>query len=449
MSFALVLAFLSLGAGTDDDLRALLEERIASGHQPGIVVGVVDGEKRRILGAGVAFEGGPKVNGDTVFEIGSVSKVFTATLLAQMAAAGEVGLDDPIAKYLPVDAKVPSRSGKAITLRHLATHRSGLPRMPTNITARDAADPYADYGAAAMLALLGSLSLERDPGEAYEYSNLGAGLLGHLLATRAGLSFEQLLRERIFVPLGMNDTAVVLPPRLSGRLAHGHSLGEPVSAWAFDVLAGAGGIRSTANDLLRFVAAFAGGRFTKLGTSMLEATVEADAPNVRIGLGWHVTRRFGLDLVWHNGLTGGFASYVGFERGTRHGVVVLTNGHQGLEEIGLLVLDPRRLAARLPPVPKQQAVSLDGATLDRYVGRYALAPGAVFTITRAAEGLEAQLTGQAAIPLFATSATEFFYKIVEARLVFTLEKNRVTGLVLHQGGRAMPAKRLVEAAPSR
>src|SRR5262249_55292167 len=176
---------------SDSAVRALLASRVQTfpdtgKHGTGIVVGLLDASgRRRILAVGVDSNG--------VFEIGSITKTFTATALADMVEHGEVGLDDPVAKYLPDSVHVPTRNGKQITLLDLATQSSGLPRMPSNMTPQDPMNPYADYSVQQMYAFLAGYQLTRDIGASYEYSNLGVGLLGHALALKAGTSYETLV----------------------------------------------------------------------------------------------------------------------------------------------------------------------------------------------------------------------------------------------------------------
>jgi CubicO group peptidase (beta-lactamase class C family) len=158
---------------------------------------VIGPEGRRIVAAGSTGANDPRpVDGDTVYEIGSITKVFTSLLLADMVERGEVAVDDPVAKYLP-GVKVPERNGKRITLHDLSTHRSALPRMPANFPAKNPTNPYVDYPVVRLYEFLSSHALRRDIGAEYEYSNLGAGLLGHALARRAGMSYESVLRERV------------------------------------------------------------------------------------------------------------------------------------------------------------------------------------------------------------------------------------------------------------
>jgi len=224
-------------------IRKILASRIDEHKRSvGIVVGLIDGSGKRVVSYGKGAAGDSKpLDGDTVFEIGSITKAFTGLLLADMSLRGEVSLDDAAQKYLPEGAKMPERNGHAITLRHLSMHHSALPRLPGNLKPADPANPYADYGPAQLYEFLAGHTLRRDPGASYEYSNLGAGLLGHLLARRAGKSYEDVLRERIIDPLGMRDTRITLTDAMKSRLAQGHGPQlEPVKNWDLDALAGAG-----------------------------------------------------------------------------------------------------------------------------------------------------------------------------------------------------------------
>ncbi len=180
------------------------------------------------------------VNGDTVFEIGSITKVFTSVILADMVVHGEVKLDTPVAQLLPAGVRVPQRNGKPITLLDLAMHVSGLPLMPPDFKPADMENPFAGFGAPQLYAFLSAYQLPRDPKFQYEYSNLGVGLLAHALARKAGMSYSELLRVRILDPLGMTSTSIVLSEDQKRRLATGYDNSLiPAKNWNFDVLAGA------------------------------------------------------------------------------------------------------------------------------------------------------------------------------------------------------------------
>jgi CubicO group peptidase (beta-lactamase class C family) len=338
----------------DSVVLPLLKQRVADGRTAGIVVGLLgpDGSTR-ILAWGNPGAGQPPLDGNTVFEIGSITKVFTAALLADMVRRGEVALDDPVQKYLPGGVAMPSRGGRQITLAMLSDQTSGLPRLPSNLRPANGSDPYADYTAQRLYEFLSGHTLRRDPGSQYEYSNLGVGLLGHVLALRAGKPYEELLRERIWQPLGMGSTAVTLTPPLRARLALGHNpRGGVVPNWEFLALAGAGAIRSTAADMLRFLAAQLHPERGPLGRTMALTHAErapVGSSGMGIGLGWHIRRGDGNPIVWHNGGTAGYRSFAGFRPGQRTAVVVLTNsGGQGSDDLGFHLLDPALPLAASP-----------------------------------------------------------------------------------------------------
>ena len=436
----------------DKDIRAILVDRIDAQRQGvGMVVGVIDPSGRRTVAyASTRKEEGP-VDADTVFEIGSVTKVFTSLLLADAVRRGEVALTDPVAKYLPPNVKVPERGGKKITLVDLATHTSGLPRMPTNFHPKDPGNPYADYTEAQLYEFLSSVELTRDIGSHYEYSNLGGGLLGHALARRAGTDYETLVRTRILEPLGMKSTAITLSKSMKEHLTPGHDARlRQVPNWDLPTLAGAGALRSTANDLLSFLAANIGIEKSPLAPSMaamIATRRPTGNPNLEIALGWHIWNRNGHEIIWHNGGTGGYRTWIGFEPKSRTGVVVLSNTttNAGVDDIGLHLLDPA--VPLLPPAKEHHEVKVDAAVLEKYTGRYQLAPNFILTIMRDGDHLYSQATGQPRFEIFAEGGHDFFVKEFDAQLTFVVDANgRATSLVLHQNG-DHPAKRLEGEPP--
>jgi CubicO group peptidase (beta-lactamase class C family) len=387
-----------------------------------------------------------RLDGDTLFEIGSMTKVFTSLLLAEAVQRGEVALTDPISKYLPARVTVPER-GRAITLQDLSTHTSGLPRLPNNMNSQDGENPYADYTVDQMYQFLSTYQLPRDVGATYEYSNLGAGLLGHILALKAGTDYESLVGARITGPLGMAGTAIKLAAPLQARLAPGHDrMLQPAKNWDLPSLAGAGALRSSANDMLTFLAAELGYTQTSLAPAMkamlLPRRPAAGAPRTEVALAWHIFTANGKTIFWHNGGTGGYRTYMGFDPDARTGVVVLTNAVSpaGPDDIGRHLLDPKSplLAADSPALaqPKTRTqISLAKDVFDRYVGRYQLAPAMIFTISRDGDRFMAQLTGQPAYEIFAETEKDFFYKVVDAQLTFETDaQGKALALVLHQNG---------------
>jgi len=440
-------------APTDDEIRGFLKDRIEAKQAPGIVAAVIDGHGQRIVAEGkTALEGGVAVDGDTVFEIGSVSKVFTGLLLADMVQRGEVKLGDPIMRYLPASISAPSRNGKQITLLDLALHRSGLPRMPDNFTQKDPLNPYADYSFENMCAFLKGYKLTRDIGEKYEYSNLGVSLLGELLARRAGTNYEALLMERIVRPLGLGDTAITLPPRLKARFAAAYDASlKPVKPWDFDACAPAGGIRSTAKDMLKFLAANMGQATNELWPamqSMQEPMSPTEIPNTRVGICWHISDKDGRRVIWHNGQTGGYHAFVGFDPTNKIGAVALVNAGRSIDDIGFHLIDSTRELSTAKSRAAEKIAKVDASRLDAFVGKYQLAPGIFFNLRRDGEHLLAQLTGQGYLEIFPKSETNFFYKVVDAQISFQRDaQGKVSSLTLHQNGMDQTAQKVSDEAP--
>ncbi|MFD0359161.1 serine hydrolase domain-containing protein [Streptomyces sp. NPDC127110] len=319
-------------------------ERLARRHV-GVCVAAVAGGQVGYAAAGTTGRAGDGTPGaGTLFEIGSVTKTFTALALARMAVAGTVEIDEPLARLLPEGASVPSRDGREITLRHLATHTSGLPRLPKGMMLRAllrprTPDPYAGCTADVLLSGLARTRLGSTPGRRLRYSNLGAGLLGLALARRAGTTYEQLVTAQVCAPLGMSATVVAADAARAGRPAQGHdSRRRPTPPWDLADLAGAGGLRSSALDLVSYVRAHMDGDGPAGLAEAVRLTREVEH---RINgfawmhLGWRAHRlhpRQGAHLqIWHNGGTGGFASFVGFDPETRTAVVVLGNTRHSVD----------------------------------------------------------------------------------------------------------------------
>ncbi|MFC8448929.1 serine hydrolase domain-containing protein [Kitasatospora sp. NPDC057223] len=321
------------------DLAQQTADRLTA-HHVGVTVAVLAGGDAAIRGAGRlggGDDGAP--DGDTVFEIGSVTKVFTSLALARLVLAGTAELDEPLARLLPEAASVPSRGGEQITLRHLATHTAGLPRLPKGMGLRallrpNTPDPYAACTTDVLLRGLAATRLGAVPGRRFRYSNLGAGLLGLALANRAGTDYETLVTREICSPLGLADTGVTRP----GRLTQGHSAGRrPKPPWHLADLAGAGALRSTAADLVTFLRSQLTGEPGELAEAiaLTRSTEHRRNPFARVHLGWFSQRlhpRQGAHLqLWHNGGTGGFSSFAGFDPEKNVGVVVLSNTQRSLD----------------------------------------------------------------------------------------------------------------------
>jgi Beta-lactamase class C and other penicillin binding proteins len=410
-----------------------IENRIAAGEYPSVVIGIVEGDRSAVYAYGNAASG-VKATGDTIYEIGSITKTFTATLLSDELERKTLSLDQPASTAAP-GFSVPTFNGQAITFANLAEQNSGLPRMPDNIDPAKPDDPYADYGPDRLKAFLGSYALPRAPGAQYEYSNLAVGTLGYLLSQHAGMSYADLVSRKIFVPLGMTHTSVATGMNNPGGMATGHDFGGQVAApWHFSAMAPAGGIRSTGNDMLRYLEANMGSRQTPLSAAMRDAHIpraDTSVPHNRIGLIWMTRHQDGgNDVVWHNGMTGGFASFIGFTTDHQHGVVILTNAAVKVDDIGFAVLGSDAPLAR----PEVRA-NLTPAQLEDYQGVFRLSEHMVLRVGAGKNKLLAQATGQRAIPLFASGVDAFFTEASDIHIDFKRDaEGKVNRLVLHQHG---------------
>jgi CubicO group peptidase (beta-lactamase class C family) len=332
---------------SEEAIHAILAERIDVGRQStGIVAVVSDSAGSRLFTYGRPDTPDNRpLDGETVFEIGSITKVLTALLLTDMVEHGEVAFGDPVARYLPASVGIPEYNGKAITLIDLASYTSGLPRMPDNIISKDPLNPFADYTVDQLYAFLSGHALKYEPGTYVDYSNIGFALLGLVLARRANTTYEELLVERICEPLGLHNTRITLTPGMRSRIAQGHSSNlEHRPLWDLSTLAGAGAVRSTGNDLTVFLEACLGRRQTPLGPALaklLEIRRPTREHGLEVGLGWFISSGHGDEIVWKDGGSGGFAAFIGFSPVTRQGSILLSNAANWhyLDDIGMHLIN--------------------------------------------------------------------------------------------------------------
>ena len=446
----LLPVLLSPLAATAQELAAKIEALagpvLAAGLSPSLVVGVIDGDTTLVRGFGTVGAGAPGAT--TLYEIGSVSKVFTGLLLADAVDRGLCKLEDPVQSLLPEGTTMPMWETTPVLLWHLSTHTSGLPRLP-NMKGADPHDPYAHFDAERLFAEVGRARIRWQPGSKYEYSNFAVGLLGHLLAVQQELpSYAALLQRRITAPLGLADTTIALTEAQAARLAPPHNTdGEPEHGWNLAAMAGAGGIRSTAADLLQFARAqfpsaakTADGAPSAAAVALSQRRHHDGADGMAMGLGWHFARDG--KTRWHNGGTGGYRAFLAIVPEDRRAVCVLANTTAGqIDAIG------ERLMQHLYGMPVQPPtveipVAVERSALQRLVGSYRLPAVGTMTIALGERGLSAQLTGQPALRIHPRSPTEFVYRAVEATMTFELDGERAAVVVLHQNGQHMRFQRL-------
>lgn len=418
------------------NVQANIRQRVDYGYAPSIVVGLRNTEGTTYFAYGQSDrDGGRPVDERTLFEIGSITKVFTTTLLADMADRGELRLTNLVQDYVPSWVTVPMRQARAMTLTHLATHTSGLPYMPDNLPGTDGNAPFAGYSVEQMFEFLNRYTLPRNPGAAYEYSNYGVGLLGHLLASLAQTDYESLLGQRITDPLGLADTRITLSVEQRGRLARGYSGVLPIPEFDMAALEGAGALRSSASDLLTFLAANRGWIETPLYAAMTNAQrsrVSTPTPGLSVGLGWHLLTLSSGAAVWHNGATIGHRAFAGFVRNGPVLAVVLANSDYDTTDIGFHLLDP---ASPLGTVRRPADIPPD--TLRHYVGRYQRTDTDGFTISLRDGHL---ILGYSAdvgrlLTLYPITANRFYLTFPEAEGRFTTNSaGQANALVWSQAG---------------
>jgi serine-type D-Ala-D-Ala carboxypeptidase/endopeptidase len=421
----------------------LVQPAVDSGSVAGAVVALVEGGKTQVFGYGRGA-GGKVPDAMSVFEIGSVTKTFTTTALAEMVPRKMVALEDPVRMYLPAGAVPPGKEGdKEIRLIDLATQHSGLPRLPGNMSPKDPTNPYADYTPQLLYEFLAKQTLHLNPNTSFLYSNLGMGLLGHALSLRYGKPYEQMIAELVATPLNMPDTRVTLTADETNRLAPGHDAdGKVVPNWDLPTLAGAGALRSTANDLLRYVQAHMDPP-EKLKPAIELAHIERHKITGAgaIALAW-IIKPDGK-TYWHNGGTGGYTTYISFNMERKTGVVVLINSAGNLmDQIGDR-LEHMLANEAVQPLAIRRSITLDSKTLDEYVGAYELVPTVRITVTRQGNQMFVQLTGQGPLGIHAEAKDKFFLRAVEASVTFERDaEGKITACVLHQNGRDQRAKRV-------
>ena len=440
LNLFLLLALSACGAARQpsrlpnpNDVKALLVQLVdVEKRAPAIVVGMIaaDPQERWVVGYGRLSATDQRVpDGDTVFELASIGKVFTGILLAQAVLNGEVKLDDPISMYLPEGVTAPEYEGRSITLLDLTTHTSGLPRNGIEQEYSSTLDQ--------MYTFLSGYRLTRAPGSAFEYSNYGFGLLGNLLVQAAGQEdYEALLLERITRPMGIDNTHIGFTPEMRSRLAPPHAnYSDPAPSLDAPTFAGDGaGLRSTANDMLKFLAANMGLTETELQPALqLANTPQRPIYGIDyIGLGWFLPKS-GNGIHWHDGANPGYSTYLAWDPGRNIGVVVLANSRISIDDLGCQLM---RGAPKTLPVDPQ--------ILSAYAGRYQGSDGVIVTIRASGSRIFLQLPNHPTdYELFASSENQFYWLLSETEITFYRnEDGEVDRLVLAHLGDTHEAKKI-------
>jgi len=421
-----------------DVYRRVLQTGVDNGAYAGVAAGWIDDGERTTW-----FFGGPlKPDAASGFEIGAVTEVFTGLLLAQAVFDGKLRLQTPIREVLPDLPFADARLG-AVTLLDLATQRSDLPQLPPNLMPASTDDPYAGYSELDLMALLANYRpapSSARPG----YSPLDYGLLGHVLARTYATSYAKLLDERVLTPLGLKHTTL----EDDGALLTGHALGQSVSHWHFDVLAGSAGLRSTLDDLLDFLQVNLRPAESPLRAALLLARQAQTNPGtLQAGLGWHVVEVAAngqtWPLVWRASTTSGFSAFIGFRTDRQQALALLVNSDVDLSALGLAWLkeqDP-------PAAPAPVLAVAPPPDLSVYAGLYRTTDGMELTVREADGVFTSQLHGFPAAELHAVAEDTFVARSESLVLTFQRESGRVTGAVINRLGINVLATRLSERAP--
>jgi serine-type D-Ala-D-Ala carboxypeptidase/endopeptidase len=425
-----------------EDVRAAVEKRLV-GDRTGACLAVAVVDRESVVREYVCADRDAKraVDADTAFEIGSVTKTMTASLLAELIAQKKAALDDPLAGYLPPGTRVPDFKGEPIRLRHLVTHTSGLPALPSRMTMRDPSNPYASLTEAELLGSLGDATLAQAPGARFEYSNFASMLLSLAVARRAGTGFETLVKQRLFDPLGMSGAYIQKRPK-GIRAAEGHlPNGQTTSAWDIPGdMAGVGGVRATLGDMVAYLQAQLGQKDAPIAAAIAATQAPlANEAGAQVAMNWMLATVNGRSLRFHEGGTGGFSSLVGFDRERGRGVVLLCDtawtSLGGLADLGLHLMDPSHPA----PGPRRVATP-EPALLDALVGEYNLG-GLALTVRRESDALFVQAVGQPEFELGYDSAGDFYPLALDALLHPVRQAGGGYGFTWSQGGAVTEAKR--------
>ncbi|HEY4271805.1 MAG TPA: serine hydrolase [Candidatus Udaeobacter sp.] len=439
---------------SDDAIRQILSDRVGKNENGvGIIVKIVTPAGEQLISHGHRREGDPRaLDGDTVFEIGSVTKVFTALVLADMVQRNEAALADPVGKYLPPSLSVRTRNNRPMTLLDLATHTSGLPFMPENAPPLN--DPAAaKYSPADLARYVANYQPTRDAGTQWDYSNIGYWILSEALAARAGDNFENLMNKRVIAPLGLTNTGFIVSQKMRSDAAQGHDAAlkpaPSVSSLAiYSLMPAAGGLYSTANDLGKLLSAAMSLQASPLSVA-IKLTLEARRPtggSEEQALGWSIVGKGDGEIIYRDGGTFGFASSIAFDPKQRIGVVVLSNQNGSIDDIARHLLrpdSPLKTAAKT----SHTEITIDPVVLDRYVGRYEIKGEGTFTVAREDNFLTIESPADWGLPklhIHPETHRDFFAAELPLRITFQSDAgDHITGFLIYppNGKKALSAHR--------
>lgn len=430
----ILILFLSFNFGIcqiPEPLKKEIQYRVKNQINPSIAVGLTDSTGTHFYVHGWSdLKKQIKADQYSLYELGSITKAFTGLLLAKFAVQDSLSLLTPADKFLPDSINLKDKKGNRVTLKSLATHSSGLPRLPTNLNVTDQFDPYTNYDQNSMYSFLGHYT-PRTVGKNFVYSNLGFGLLGDVLSNYKQTPYRSLIQNQILNPLHLKSTYFKVPTAKSSHMAKGYLGTEEVPFWHFKVMDAAGGLKASITDLHQF-----GQHFIDNASSFAEIDAIAtksyftDQDGNHYGLGWFIDEQ---KTVFHGGGTGGFRTFIAIDLKNDRVISVMSNsGSSTIEDLAKYLINPKAYPLQID----KEEVSITEEKLKPYQGVYINdGLGLNYTIMLKNKHLHAQLNQQPEFPLFYQGKDRFIYKVVKAEVVFEKdENNTVVGLLLNQNG---------------
>jgi serine-type D-Ala-D-Ala carboxypeptidase/endopeptidase len=340
------LFLFSQGPPDKSEVEKIFSSYLADSNNTGLTVGLIFDDSARIYCFGRRDRlDTDKVSDSTIFEIGSITKTFTAVLFSEKILRHEMSLQDPIDKYLPDSIKLRPEMQNQINLFSLVTHTSGLPRLPGDLTQHisfDTSKLKIDYSIKEFYAYLQQYSSKRKAGKYVNYSNFGIGLLGHLLEQESKEGYDSLVIKNVCSPLQMKHTKIKPDAEENKMVATGYSKGKAAPGWGFEAFEGAGALRSDMKDMMLYLRS----NIYRTGDTLSSAIFSTHnrlhkfSRHNDIGMCWIILKgRKGMKTCWHNGATAGFRSFIGFDDQQKYGVVILANSDASLDTEGFAMLE--------------------------------------------------------------------------------------------------------------
>ncbi len=446
--FSMMIAPFLLFSLSGNEIEDLIKTCVDEGHTQGMVVGIITKDGTKFYKNGyTSKEKDMLMDENTVFETGSITKIFTSLLLAEMARNGEVNMTDPIEKFLPEYVKLPEYKGQKITLEHLSKHTAGFPYVPQNFIMSNAYNPFCEYSVEYLFDYFANYELPYAPGTKYQYSNVCIGSLGYILSLQAGKDFDELVQEKILNKLDMHETKIRahFTEDMEKRFAKAHMRDKEVPHWDIAVFDGAGGLHSTAKDLARFVEANLGFYETDLYPSLQLALIDRapqDISYLDVGLEWNIDHKYSPEFVYHAGIVGGHQAFIGFCPETEIGVVILSNSCANISDIGKNILNKKWRLNKY----RQQA-QIVPMMLFQFIGEYEdINDGEKFSLQFLDMGHLSTLLFKKgyypAVKLYPASDLDFFLKVFPLEMSFIREDGQITGCTVNYDGQLKTFKKI-------